>query len=193
MTRFGTAVAFVLALALATASPASAAIDDIVSVTKGTPYTWDGDKTLATNENYFGQAPATDLTPTDMCTKDLTTYCEVLLFKVNNPITATEQAAGVTKKTAKVRIAINWAGTPVIWDNAGTNETDFDLLTFASSELGEKGEEIVSSAQGDTTNETAQFTVQTTVSQPSVWVLVQVVYFQVPNADGYAGSLTFPN
>lgn len=193
MRRISTGIGFALALSLAFASPATAAADRTVEVTKGTPYSWDGDKTLATNENYFGQAPPTDLTPTDTCTKDLTTYCEVLLFKVNNPITETEQAAGVIKKTAKVRIAINWAGTPVIWDNTGTNETDFDLLTFASSEQGELGDEIASSAQGDTTNETAQFTVQTTLSQPSVWVLVRVVYFQVPNADGYTGSLTFPN
>lgn len=178
-------------------SPASAAIDRIVEVTKPTAFTWEGEQQAGTNANYFGGyvvgTPDTPLTPVDRCDKSFNSYCEVILFKVTNPITAEEQAAGVTKKTAKVRISIDWAATPVVNENTGTEPTDFDLLAYASNDLGERGDEIGSSTQGDTINETAQFTLDTFVNQPSAWVLVRVVYFAVPNQNGYTGNLTFPN
>jgi hypothetical protein len=197
MRRLTTGIGLVLTLALGTASPAGAAIDDIVQVDKGTPYTWQGSQEPGTNANYFGgylvTTPDTAATPVGECDKDLNSYCDVILFKLSNPITAAEQAAGVTKKTANVRIKVEWAETPAVFANAGREATDFDLLTFVSNDVGDQGDEFEVSTQGDTIDETVNFTVETTVEQPAVWVLAHVVYFSVPNANGYTGSVTWPN
>jgi hypothetical protein len=197
MRRLTARVGFVLALALVTASPAGAAIDDIVQVNKGTAYQWQGQQTAATNANYFGgylaPTPATPATPVGECDKDLNSYCEVILFKVNNPITAAEQAAGVTKKTANVRISVDWTETPVIFANLENEPTDFDILAYASNDLGDKGDELDTSTQSNTINERVDFAVETFVGQPAAWVLLEVVYFSVPNENGYTGKLTFPS
>ncbi len=165
---------------------AQAAPDFTGKVEVGKPYTWDGTVATGANWNYWGQVPAlAPVFPVGTCTRTAQTFCDQVLVEFSNPLTQAEIDAGKTfkTKTATLRIS-NYGPVP---DPA----TDFDVIAFASDATGAVGDELGRDGDlTDTANETLSFPVRTTISQPSAFVLLRVVYFAVANT-GYDGTATF--
>lgn len=121
------------------------------------------------------------------CTHNVESYCETVFIEFSNPLTQAEIDAGKTKHTKTATITINNFGP--VPDPA----TDFDLVVFESDAEGTKGEEIGRSAvfgPDQAGDESVSIPLTTTISQPSVFVLLDVVYFVVLGT-GYSGSATF--
>jgi hypothetical protein len=112
--------------------------------------------------------------------------CDVSLVQFNYPLTDAEIAAGKTKHTKPATIRIQNAG-PV-----ADPPTDFDLQVFDSDANATQGAEVDSSGDFDTTpgTEAVKVNVQTTLTDPSRYYLVRVVYFTVANTS-YVGQAGF--
>lgn len=156
--------------------------DQTGKVEVGAPFTWTGTATTGLNvANYWPP------TGEGTCTHNVESYCETVFIEFSNPLTQAEIDAGKTKHTKMATITINNFGP--VPDPA----TDFDLVVFESDAAGTKGEEIGSSANygpDQAGDESVSISLTTTISQPSVFVLVDVVYFAVLGT-GYSGSASF--
>lgn len=185
------AVAFVLFLVPSTAAGASSeappGVDQVGSVGPGGTFAWTGSTATGFNNYYWDPAGAGPVGPFEpqKCTKDVATYCDVILLEYSNPLTAAEIAAGKTEKTKNTTITID-NFTPT-----GGPVTDYDLFAYASDANGTLGEVLDSDGSlTNTTRERVAFPVTTTVGEPSVWVLIRVVYYQVVNGS-YKGNAAF--
>ena len=181
MKRILLATVAALVLLPATAQ-AEASTDKTGKVEIDKPFTWDGTQTVGLNvAHYWG--PIEEGT----CTHDPHSYCETLLIEFSNPLTQEEIDSGKTSKTKGASITIGEFGPvpdPV---------TDFDLVVFESNAEGTKGSEIGRSAAfgpDQAGDESVFLSIRTTISQPSVYVYVDVVYFAVV-ATGYVGTARF--
>ncbi|MGH2691906.1 MAG: hypothetical protein ACRDHM_05335 [Actinomycetota bacterium] len=158
------------------------AADKTGKVEIGAPFTWAGTQTVGLNvAHYWG--------PIDegVCTHDPQSYCETVLIEFANPLTQAEIDAGKTSKTKSASITINNFGP--VPDPA----TDFDIVVFESDAAGTKGSEIGRSADfgpAQAGDESVPLSIRTTVTQSSVFVYVDVVYFVVLGT-GYTGTATF--
>ena len=183
----------VLASLVVTASPASADAppDKTGKVVIGTPFTWDGTRKVGANPYYFRQHSAlpNEAGPfkTYTCSSQPYQTCETVLLEFSNPLTDAEIAAGKTSKTKSATVIVN------AFDPA---PSDFDFVAFASDAQGTKGEFFTGAAGTSTSGnnagdpESKTFDIRTTVESPSVWMLVEVVYFAAPNAT-YKGTARF--
>jgi hypothetical protein len=170
---------------------ASADADKTGKVEIGKPYTWDGTRKLGVNPYYFKQhsAQPDSIGPfsTYTCSSQPYQTCETVLLEFSNPLTPAEIAAGKTTKTKSATIYV---------DTFDPAQVDFDFVAWASDAQGTKGEFFTGDASGSTSGhnpgqaESKTFSIETTIDQPSVWMLLEVVYFAAPNAT-YKGRATF--
>ena len=178
----------VLLVTAVVAAPASAAPDRSLSMSAGERTDWQGaSATAVTNYYYWEPFGAGNVGPltSHVCNKERTTYCEQIVLELKNPVTAAEQAAGVTSKLESVTIWLDSFSTA----NGPVN--DFDLLVYESDANGTRGQLIQS--DGDTFNTTKElvtFDVTTDAARPSEFVLIDVVYYQVVSGS-YKGHVTF--
>lgn len=157
-----------------------------VKVDAGTTYTWNAVPTTGLNVLYWGE-PNTGTGATYSCGDTVTDYCETRLFELSNPLTEADIAAGKTLRTRDVTITINNFG-PV-----ADPVTDYDLIVYASDVQGTQGEQLGSSAfygynQGG--DESVPLSIETTLAEPSKYVLVEIVYFAVIDS-GFTGTVRF--
>lgn len=168
--------------------PAQAAPDRTMTVANGKSATWTGATATGMNQYYWDPAGVGPAGPVEdhKCTKDVQYYCEVILVKFENPFTEAELAD--PKKKFKERAAT------IVLDNFSPAfpVSDFDLLVYESDANGTVGPLIDSDgAIGPTDNtEQVDFTITTTRTEPAVYVLAHVVYYQVVNGN-YKGTVTF--
>lgn len=162
--------------------------DFTAKVDAGTTYNWDGSTAIGLNVNYWGMFVDVHPVAPGTCSDERDSYCDTILFEFSNPLTQEEIDAGKTSKKKNATVTItNYAPVP----DPGT---DFDLILFSSDAQGTKGDELGQSAvwgydDGDGT-ETVTTSVTTTITQPSKFVLAEVVYFIVGNSS-YDGSARF--
>ena len=181
--KFGLIVVLV---GLMPGSGASAA-DKTFQVSPGGRLDWDG--AVATGTNYYywdpaGAGAAGPLTPTQ-CTKGATSYCEQVLVQYSNPLTQAEIDAGKKSKSKSSIVTLDTFTAP------GGPVQDFDLLAYESDANGTRGTLLVSDGNlQNTTQETVTFSITTTPTAPSKWVLIDIVYYQVVNGS-YKGHVTF--
>lgn len=175
---------------LVPATQAQAAPDKTAKVEVGTPFTWDGEVASGLNLNYWGLLGnnATPVFPRNTCSDDIRSKCEVILLEFSNPLTQEEIDAGKVFKTRTATVTItNYAPAP-------HPASDFDLIAFESDAQGIKGTEVARDGSLDDPEEPATeiltFPVRTTINQPSVYILVEVVYFLVAQS-GYDGTAQF--
>ena len=169
-----------LVMSVLPATGANAA-DKTGVVSRGVPFNWDGTRKVGTNPYYFGGAGAPDTGPFTKFTCSAQPYqtCETVLLELRNPLTQAEIDAGVVEKFASVSIGI---------DRFDPAQTDFDLAAYASDATGTKGSFFggtqASSTSGNNPGEAESLTfdIMTTAQQPSVYMLVEIVYFAAPNA-----------
>lgn len=190
-----------------------AGVDQGASLALGETFSWDGSSAAAHNLNYFGlldagpppnspptlpdpvppypeqvpdELPAPPVWSQDVsgesnsCSKDSNTYCEQVLIEYNNPLTPEEIEAGLASRKKRSTIRIDW-------DN---DVPDFDLEVYQSDSKGAVGDMIGSSTEFNTTFEAIDHTVTTTATQPTVHVVVRVIYWLAPGTE-YAGTVTF--
>lgn len=181
-----TLIVLTLAVALVSGTAAQAAPDRTATVELGKSFAWTGATATGTNYYYWDPVGLGDVGPVrhTSCTKDATSYCEQILLKFSNPFTQAEIDAKLPSKQATAVVRLD-TFTP-----AQGPITDFDLLAYESDASGNRGSLIES--DGDllnTTSESVTFTVTTEATVPHVWVLVDVVYYQVVNGS-YRGTAT---
>ncbi|MGH2709986.1 MAG: hypothetical protein ACRDH9_02120 [Actinomycetota bacterium] len=157
-------------------------------VDAGTTYTWQGNTALGLNVNYHGMFDGVHPTPSGTCSDDRDSYCDTILLELSNPLTQAEIDSGKTSK--KKNVTITTTGYGPVPDPA----TDFDLKVFVSDAQGTKGDLLGESGawgydDGDGT-ETVTAQITTTLTEPSKFVLVEVVFFIVANSS-YSGSAKF--
>lgn len=124
------------------------------------------------------------------CSKDPNTYCEQVLIEYSNPLTPEEIEAGLTEKRQRSTVKVDWASGVTAEGVDPAIAMDFDLLVYQSDSTGALVSEIGRSAAGPTSSEQVDLSVTTTAVQPSVFVVVRVIYFAAP-ATSYRGSVTF--
>lgn len=183
----------VLASSIVAAPPASADAppDKTGKVEIGTPFTWDGTRKVGANPYYFKQHSALpdQLGPfsTYTCSTQPYQTCEAVLLEFSNPLTQAEIDAGMTSKIKPATVSLN------TFDPA---QSDFDFVAYASDAQGTKGEFFTGAAGTSTSGnnpgvaESKSFDIETTIATPSVWMLLEVVYFAAPNAT-FKGTARF--
>jgi hypothetical protein len=177
----------IVAVTIAPANAAYVAPDQTASLTLGQRFDWTGNTAIGLNQNYWGQIDGDGaVIPTGLCNKSILFYCDQILISFTNPLTEAEIAAGKTYKNKSVSVTID-TFTPTA-DPA----TDFDLLAFSSDVFGNQFEELGKDGSLDPgkTSEAVTFAVTTTLTQPTKYVLLHVVYYNVVNGS-YAGHVTF--
>ncbi len=194
MKRSLTLIGVALSLSLVPGAAATA-VDEAPNktgkVVVGTPFTWDGTRKLGANPYYFRQAgqQPDQLGPfsTYTCSSQPYQTCETVLLEFSNPLTEAEIAAGKTTKTKTATITV---------DRFDPAQVDFDFVIWQSDSTGKKGD-FFTGASGTSTSgrnpgvaESLAVQIDTTIDQPSVWVLLEVVYFAAPNAT-YKGTARF--
>lgn len=179
------AVGSVAALALMLPTPSASAHlppDLTFQVSAGETKTWTGVQATGLNVNYFGLAGGDTVVPPGTCSRALLTRCETILLELSNPLTQEEIDAGETFKNRSLTFSIgNYAPVPT---------SDFDLLAFTSDAAGIPYDEIGRSGEIPGDPESFGTSIQTTIDEPTAYVLVHVVYFAVPNSS-YDGTLNF--
>jgi hypothetical protein len=109
----------------------------------------------------------------------------VILFEFSNPLTPQEIAAGKKSKTKGVTI------TADTFSPTDGPVTDFDLLAYESDPGATVGALLDSDGNlQNTTQEQLTFSIVTTPTEPSKWVVLHVVYYQVVNGT-YKGHAKF--
>lgn len=194
MRRSAALVGLAVALTLVPGLGATAtddAPDKTGKVEIGKPFAWDGTRKIGSNPYYFKQAGAQpdELGPfsTFTCSNLPHQTCEVVLLEFSNPLTQAEIDAGKTTKTKTATITV---------DRFDPAQVDFDFVVYASDSTGKKGEFFTGAQAGSQSAnnpgqaESLQIPIDTTIDQPSVWVLLEVVYFAAPNA-AYKGVARF--
>lgn len=187
MRRTPIVVVLACALALASAGGAQAAVDRSIKLRPGQRADWNGASVQAvTNYYYWDPVGAGNVGPftSHTCTKERTSYCEQILVEFVNPLTKEEIDGGKTAKLHPVTVWINGFSAP----QGPVN--DFDLLVYESDAAGTRGTEIAYDGNlQNTTKELVTFDLETTVSEPSRFFLIDVVYYQVVNGR-YSGHIT---
>jgi hypothetical protein len=179
-------LAAVATLVLLPATAHAETPDRTQKVDAGTTYTWEGSTALGLNLLYWGD-PVTGGNATSECGDDTDNYCETVLFEFSNPLTQAEIDAGKTFKNKNATITVNNFGPvpdPV---------TDFDLILFESDAQGTRGESLGQSAAfgpDQSGDESFSTPIRTTVTQPSKFVLAEIIYFAVANSK-YTGTAQF--
>ena len=166
-----------LGMVLVSVAAASAAPDRTIEMTPGTLKTWAGTDAPGANVAYWGD-PVTGSNATRACGKNVQDYCDYVLLAFTNPVPDTDADGRVTRSAT-------------ITVDANNDVSDFDLVAYASDAAGTRGTELVRDARFiyAATTETVTVSVQTTRTQPTVYVLAEIVYFTA--AQGYAGSVSF--
>lgn len=162
-------------------------IDKAATVTPGVGYAWDGSTATGFNYYYWDPAGRGNVGPFThtTCNKTAQFYCDQILIEYSNPLTEEEIAAGVTEKFGSSAVVLN-TFTPT-----DGPVTDFDLLAYESDANGTLGTRITFDGDLQNTNqEQISLGITTYATQPSQWVLIRVVYYQVVNGS-YKGSVTF--
>ena len=172
--------------------PATGAVaaDKTGVVSPGVPFAWDGTRKVGTNPYYFGGAGPTPASAGPFtkftCSAQPYQTCETVLLELRNPLTQAEIDAGVVEKFASASVRI---------DQFDPAQTDFDLAAYATDATGTKGP-FFGGTQANSTSgnnpgeaEALTFEIMTTAQQPSVYVLLEIVYFAAPNAT-FKGSAT---
>lgn len=182
----------VLPFAAASAEPAR----DFALVA-GESQTWAGPQTLGLNTNYHGNHDTPvgqvndavrQVQPVGTCTTDQTTYCDLTLVSLTNPVPETDPDGKLTR-----------SATFTVRDGLG----DLDLRIYESNEAGERGAFIGQSAGPldtldhtdlDETYSVPVVTTRPTLAKPTQaevstrYFLVEVVYYA---AAGYTGGVAF--
>jgi hypothetical protein len=171
--------------ALIPTAPAAAAADHSGTVSAGTPFTWVGTTATGVNTSAF----AGNLT----CGKDPTNYCDGTLLQVNLPIPDSMLPA----PTSEPQTVVLDATVSVTIDTYAPDPLcDFDLNIFSSDATGTQGDQIDSSGNNPGEAENVNASVESTATvnpdgtvqrQETTWLLVQAVYFTVPQSN-YKGS-----
>ena len=183
MRRLVASTALSLATVVAFAAPASAAPDKSGTAAPGAPFTWSGTAATGLNVGYFLIDP--------VCSHQPQQYCETVLVEFKLPVTNLPPP-GPTPQTVQV----DGTGRASIGSYAPFPLSDFDLVAFASDAAGTKGEELDQSGEAAGDPEQVEVTVSSTatvnpdgtvVRNESTWVLLEVVYFAVPQSN-YQGT-----
>jgi hypothetical protein len=162
-------------------------IDKQGTVVIGTPYDWDGSTAIGLNQYYWDPAGQGNVGPFTHTTCDKTPqyYCDQILVEFSNPLTQLEIDSGKKSKTKTATVTI---------DNFTPTEgpaTDFDLFSYESDANGTLGAQLASDGNlQNTTQELNSFSIVTTPTEPSKFVLIRVVYFTVANGT-YKGHARF--
>ncbi|HEV3474101.1 MAG TPA: hypothetical protein VG602_01890 [Actinomycetota bacterium] len=183
MRRLVASTALALATVVAFAAPASAAPDKTGTAAPGAPFKWAGTQATGLNVGYFLIDP--------VCSHQPQQYCETVLVEFNLPVTNLPPP-GATPQT----VTADGTGKVGIGSYAPFPLSDFDLVAFASDATGTKGEELDSSGEPAGDPEQVEIPVSSTatvnpdgtvVRNESTWVLLEVVYFAVPQSN-YQGT-----
>jgi hypothetical protein len=183
MRRLVASTALALATVVAFAAPASAAPDKSGTAAPGAPFKWSGTAATGLNVGYFLIDP--------VCSHQPHQYCETVLVEFNLPVTNLPPP-GPTPQTVQA----DGTGKASIGSYAPFPLSDFDLVAFASDAAGTKGEELDTSGEpaGDPEEVAVPITSTATVNpdgsvvrNESTWVLLEVVYFAVPQSS-YQGT-----
>ena len=182
------ALALVAMLVLIPTAAKAETPDFTAKVDAGATHTWQGSTAMGLNVNYHGMFNGVHPTAAGTCSDDRDSYCDTILVELSNPLTQAEIDAGKTSK--KKNVTITTTGYGPVPDPV----TDFDLEVYASDAQGTKGDSLGESGvwgydDGDGT-ETVTTQITTTLTEPSKFVLVEVVFFIVPNSS-YTGSVKF--
>lgn len=162
-------------------------IDQVGKVVIGTPYEWTGSTATGLNQYYWDPVGAGDIGPLTSltCTKEPETYCDQILVEFSNPLTQAEIDSGKKFKSKGATVTLD-TFTPTDGPT-----TDFDLLVYESDATGTFGPLISSDGNlFNTTEETVSFSIETTPTEPSKFVLVRAVYYMVFNGS-YHGHARF--
>jgi hypothetical protein len=183
MRRLAGSTALAFAALVALAAPASAAADKTGTAAPGAPFKWSGTAATGLNVGYFLIDP--------VCSHQPQQYCETVLVEFNLPVTNLPPP-GPTPQTVQA----DGTGKASIGNYAPFPLSDFDLVAFASDASGTKGEELDSSGELAGDPEQVEVPVSSTatvnpdgtvVRNESTWVLLEVVYFAVPQSN-YQGT-----
>ncbi len=187
MRRIWTVGVLSMVIAVVSAGGAQAA-DKTFKVNSGQRLDWQGQSAQGVSNYYYwdpvGAGNTGPFTHTT-CNKERTTYCEQVLVELANPLTAAEIESGVESKIHAVTVWLDAFSQP----RGPVN--DFDLLVYASDAAGTRGELLDSDGNlQNTTVELVSFDVVTTPTEPSKFILIDVVYYQVVNGS-FRGHITF--
>jgi hypothetical protein len=184
------------------AAPGAGAAEHAGTVTPGTSYTWTAATETNANPYYFrvtgnlqtvqGQEiPPKTLGPFEegRCSSAAYEQCDEVLVELVNPLTQAEIDRGRTTKRRSATITL--AESP-------ERVADFDFQVFRSDAQGTQGPYWTgaqTTSQGGNFNavtpgETLTVDVETTIAQPSKWMLIRVIRFASPNAS-YTGTVRF--
>jgi hypothetical protein len=94
--------------------------------------------------------------------------------------TPEEIEAGLASRKKRSTIRIDWDG----------DVPDFDVEVYQSDSKGAVGDMIGSSTESNTAFEAVDHTVTTTETQPTVHVIVRVIYWLAPGTE-YTGTVAF--
>jgi hypothetical protein len=182
MKRFIVAAAAVLVLLPANAQ---AAPDRTITVKPTETKTWNGATATGVNTSHFG--PQDDAVNPEACGKDAQNYCDYTLVAFDNPLTQAEIDAGKTKKSKNATFRLTEFG-PIPGPIA-----DFDQKIYVSDVNGTKGEFVNTpwtTAQPPDHEESFTTKIETTLTQPIKYYLVEVIYFTTVEGS-YKGTVSF--
>lgn len=174
-------ISVVLLLALIPASGVLAEPDETLTMEVGDTHEFSASLPAGTNINYFPWVePAEPVLPIASCSKNPHYYCDTLLIKFVNPMTAEEIEAGLTFKRRTALVQVGEYPFPA---------ADFDLRAFESDETGAKGTMIGESGNAPGEAETMSLALRSTPEQGEHWVLIEVGYWA--GIGGYSGTVRF--
>ena len=166
-------------------SNAQAAPDRTITVKPAETITWNGTTATGVNTSHFGAQD--DAVNPEACGKDAQNYCDYTLVAFENPLTQAEKDAGKTKKSKNATFTLTEFG-PVPGPIA-----DFDQKIYLSDVNGTKGEMVNTpwaTAQPPDYEETYTTKIETTLTQPIKYYLIEVIYFTTVQGS-YKGSVKF--
>jgi hypothetical protein len=162
-------------------------IDQAGKVVIGTPFNWDGSTATGLNAYYWDPAEQGNVGPVTHTTCDKTPqyYCDQILVEFSNPLTEAQILAGLKSKSKTATVTID-----TFLPTEGP-ATDFDLFSYESDANGTMGAMLDSDgATQNTTQELNTYSIITTPTEPSKFVLIRVVYFYVAQGS-YKGHARF--
>ncbi|MGH2691543.1 MAG: hypothetical protein ACRDHM_03475, partial [Actinomycetota bacterium] len=151
---------------------AQAAPDRTLTVEATTSVTWNGAAQTAANLTHF-TTDDDDVLP-EACGKDAQNYCEYTLVAFDYPLTQAEIDAG------KVKHSRNATFTLTEFSPIPGPVQDFDQKIYLSDVAGTKGEMVNTpwtTATPPASDESYTTKIETTITQPIKYYLVEVIYF----------------
>jgi hypothetical protein len=152
-----------------------------LALNAGETKTWDGTAAVGANVNYNGAVQ--QLGPARTCSADIQTKCEYALLSLTNPVPDTD-ADGKLNKSLTVTIDNYSIESPA---------SDFALTLYTTDKDGAvRGDELGTSDNSAVPDpdEQVSTTIQTTRTEPTKYILVEVAYFTSLNAS-YRGTAKF--